>query len=73
MRRLLAGGVPGPGVAVEGVKEVKYDFKATRNIQKRRKNGRFPALIDLKNAKNAVFYFKVLNPNQNGQGQKCPC
>jgi hypothetical protein len=52
--------VPGPELVVEGVKEVKYDFKAARTIQ-RLKNGQFPALSDLKNAKNAFFYLKVLN------------
>ncbi len=54
--------VPDPGV-VEAVKEVKEAFQAPRNVRKRRKYGRFPELIDLKNTKNAVFYLKVLNKN----------
>jgi hypothetical protein len=56
--------VPGPGVVgegVKGVKEVKEAFQAALNVRKRRKNSRFPALFDLKNSKNAVFYLKVLN------------
>jgi hypothetical protein len=53
--------VPGLGVVVEGVLKVKQAFQAARNVQKRRKNGYFPALLDLKNAKNAVFYLKLLN------------
>jgi hypothetical protein len=59
----MAGGVPGPGVVVEGVKKAKKDFKAARNIQNSAKMAGFwfPALIDLKNAKNAVFYLTVLN------------
>jgi hypothetical protein len=52
----LAGGVPGLGMVMEGVKEVKKDLKAAQNIRKRLKNGRFPALIDLKNAESAVFF-----------------
>jgi hypothetical protein len=55
VRRLLAVGVPGPGVVVERVKEVKEAFQAAWNVLKQRKNGRFPALIDLKNSENAVF------------------
>jgi hypothetical protein len=55
----LAGEVPGPGVVVEGIIEVILAFQAPQNIQKRRKNGWFPSLIDLKNARNAVFYLKV--------------
>jgi hypothetical protein len=61
VRQLLVGRVPALGVVVEGVKEVKEAFQAARNVQKRRKNGRFPALVKLKIAKNAVFYFKVLS------------
>jgi hypothetical protein len=53
--QLLAGGLPGPGVVMEGVKEVKYDFYAAQNIQKRHKNGQFPALIDFKNGKTQCF------------------
>jgi hypothetical protein len=56
----LAGGAPGPGVMVEGVKEVKEDFYVARNIRKRRKNGWFLALLDFKNAENVVFYLKYL-------------
>jgi hypothetical protein len=58
---LLAGGVPGPGVVVEGVIEVKQDIKAARNIWNMRKNSRFPALIDFLKCQNTVFYLKVLN------------
>ncbi len=61
MRQLLAGGVPGPGVVVEGITEAKYAFKAARNRQKRQKNRRFRARFGLKIAKNAVFRSKVLN------------
>jgi hypothetical protein len=50
----LAAGVPGPGVVVEEVKEVKEDFKAAWNIRKQHKNVWFPALIDLKNAENTL-------------------
>jgi hypothetical protein len=57
----IGRGVPGLGVVVEGVTEVKQDFQATWNIRKRHKKGRFPALINIKNAENAVFYVKVLN------------
>jgi hypothetical protein len=57
----IGRGVPGQGVVVEGVKEVKQAFPATRNVQKWCQNSRFPTLIDLKIAKNAVFYLKVLN------------
>jgi hypothetical protein len=48
-----------PGVVVEGFKEVKLDFKAAaaRNIQKRRKNSRFPALIDFMHK--TRFYLKA--------------
>jgi hypothetical protein len=35
--------------------------ECTKTAQKRRKNGRFPSLINLKIAKNAVFYLKVLS------------
>jgi hypothetical protein len=58
----LAGEVPGGGVGVEGVIEVIEVFQAGRRcIPKWRKNGRFPSLIDFKNAENAIFYLKVLN------------
>jgi hypothetical protein len=56
VRRILAVGVPGPRVVVEGVKEVKEAFKAAGNVQKQRKNGRFSALIDLKNRENIFFF-----------------
>ncbi len=35
--------------------------KDAQNVQKGQKNWRFPALIDLKIAKNTFFYFKVLS------------
>jgi hypothetical protein len=43
--------VPGKGVVVEGVKEVKLAFQAAWNVRKRHKNSRFPALIDLETPK----------------------
>jgi hypothetical protein len=55
---LLAGGSALPGVVVEGVKEGKKAFQAVRNVQRWHQNGRFPALIDLKIAENAVFLLK---------------
>jgi hypothetical protein len=48
-------------VVVEGVKEVKKAFQVAHNVQKWRQNSQFPALIDLKIAKSAVVYLKVLN------------
>ncbi len=57
----IGGGVPGPGVVVGVVKEVKKAFHVFREVRKQRQNRRFPALIALKIAKNAVFYLKVLN------------
>ncbi len=54
MRRLLAWGVPGSRVVVGGVKEVKKAFQATRNVQKRHQNSRYPILF----AKNAFFALK---------------
>jgi hypothetical protein len=57
----IKGGVPGHGVVVEGVKEVKQAFQAARNVRKRCQNGWFPTIIGLRIAKNAVFYLKVLN------------
>jgi hypothetical protein len=45
-------------MVVEAVKKVKEAYNAARNRQKRLKNGRFPALIDLKNAQNAGFLLK---------------
>jgi hypothetical protein len=42
-------------VVVEGVKEAKEAFQAARNVQKKCQNDQFPALIELKIAKNAVF------------------
>jgi hypothetical protein len=54
----LAGGVPGQGVVVEGV---KYVPKPPEMYENGDKTCGFPALIDLKIAKNAVFYLKVLN------------
>jgi hypothetical protein len=42
-------------VVVEGVKEVKYAFQTGWNVQKWCQNGQFPAPIDLKITKNAVF------------------
>jgi hypothetical protein len=59
----LAGGVPGQGVLVEGVKEANKS-PAGRNTQNGTKNGRFPAFFGLKYrkiAKNAIFLSKVLN------------
>ncbi len=54
----IGGGVPGQGV-VEEVKGVNY---ASQNVQKWCQNDPFPALIDLKDAKNTNFFsFKVLN------------
>jgi hypothetical protein len=53
--------VPGQGVVLEGVKEVKLAYQDTWNVQKCCQNSRFPALIDLKIAENVVFYLKVLN------------
>ncbi len=55
------GGVPGHEAVVEGVKEVKQASQVAQNVQKRRQDGRFAALVDLKIAENAVFYLKVLN------------
>jgi hypothetical protein len=52
------GGVPGQRVVVEGVKEFKKALQAARNVQKLRKNGRFNALIDLKNRRKRHFLFK---------------
>jgi hypothetical protein len=46
--------VPGQGVVVEGVKEVKYSNKPSKPPGMY-KNGWLTALNDLKNAKNAVF------------------
>jgi hypothetical protein len=62
VRLILAGegGVPGQGVVMEGVKGVKYSPKPPRMCNNGEKR-RFPALIDLKIAKNTVFYLKVLN------------
>jgi hypothetical protein len=48
------GGVPSLGV--EGVSKVKKAFQAALNVQKQRRNGQFPALIDLKNAKKRCFF-----------------
>jgi hypothetical protein len=61
VRQLLAGGVPGPGVVVEGITEAFKAFKAAHNRQKRRKTGRFYACFGLKIAENAIFPSKVLN------------
>jgi hypothetical protein len=47
--------VPGQGVVVEGVKGVKSSHKLSGMYE----NGQFPTLIDLKIAKNAIFYLKV--------------
>jgi hypothetical protein len=47
-------------VVVEGVKEVKYAFQAAQNVRKRSQNGWFNVIIDLKIAKNAALYLKVL-------------
>jgi hypothetical protein len=52
----LAGGVPVQVVMVEGVTGVKYAPKPPGMY----KNGKKRA-VSLKIAKNAVFYFKVLN------------
>jgi hypothetical protein len=49
------GGVPSLGVVVEEVKKVKKAFQAALNVQKRRRNGQFPALIDLKMPKTLFF------------------
>jgi hypothetical protein len=57
----IGAGSVGPGVVVEGVKEVEYDFYAAWKMRKQRISGRFPALIDLKNAQKRQFcYLKVL-------------
>jgi hypothetical protein len=55
-RRQLVGGVPGPGVVLEGVKEVKLAFKAARNIQKWHKTGIFPHLLIKKTPQRCFFY-----------------
>jgi hypothetical protein len=56
----LAGGVPGQGVVLGGVKGVKYSPKPPRTCKNGEKR-RFPALIDLNIAKNTVILLKVLN------------
>jgi hypothetical protein len=55
--------LPSHGVVVEGVKEVKKAFQATRNVQNGAKNGAKNGLhlITLKMQKMLFFYFKVLN------------
>jgi hypothetical protein len=54
----LAGGVPGQGVVVEGV---KYVPKPPEMCENGDKTSGFPAIIYLKITKNGVFYLKVLN------------
>jgi hypothetical protein len=56
----LAGGIPSQGVVVEGNKGVKYIPKRP-GIYENGKKGQSPPLIDLKIAKNTIFYLKVLN------------
>ncbi len=59
-RRLLAGGVPGPGVVVESFIEVIYTFTAVRNSQKRRKTGGFAHVLAYKSQKTLFFALKYL-------------
>jgi hypothetical protein len=53
--------MPGQGVVVEGVKEDKYVRKPPEMYQNSEKTEWFQALIDLKIAKKAIFYLKILN------------
>jgi hypothetical protein len=53
--------VPGQGMVVEGVKEVKKAIQAAWNVLKQCQNSQFTTLNDLKNTENVVFYLKVLN------------
>ncbi len=60
VRRLLAGGVPGPGVVVEGVIEVKLTFKATRNRRNQQKTCGFAHVLANKSLKTPFFAQKYL-------------
>ncbi len=42
----MVGRVPAPGVVVEGVKEVKEAFQATRNVKNGEKTAGFPHLLN---------------------------
>jgi hypothetical protein len=57
----LGGASARPGGGGGGSQRSQINLQSRPEYRKRHKNGRFPALIDLKNAKNAVFYFKILN------------
>ncbi len=59
-RRLLAGGVPGPGVVVEIFIEVIYTFTPVRNSRKRRKTGGFTHVLAYKSPKTPFFAPKYL-------------
>ncbi len=55
----MAGGVPGQGMVVEGVKGVKYAPKPPGMYENSEKLGGLAALIDLKIAEKTVFNLKV--------------
>ncbi len=59
-RRLLAGGVPGPGVVVESFLEVIYTCTAVRNSQKRQKMSGFAHVLAYKSPKTPFFALKYL-------------
>jgi hypothetical protein len=55
------GGVPGQGVVVRESKDLNTSPSRPDCTKTVKKLKRFPTLIDLKIAKNAVLYLKVLN------------
>jgi hypothetical protein len=57
-RRLLAGGVPGPGVVVGIFIEVIYTFTALRNSRKWRKTDGFAHVLAYKSPKTPFFALK---------------
>ncbi len=59
-RRILAGGVPGPGVVVEIFIEVIYTFTVVRNSRKRLKTGGFAHVLAYKSPKTPFFAPKYL-------------
>jgi hypothetical protein len=54
-------GVPGQGAVVEGVKGVKQVSMPPGIYKNSTKNGRFPALVDIKVTEKAVFNSKFIN------------
>jgi hypothetical protein len=61
VRRLLAGGVPCPGVRVEGITEAKKPSKTPEIDESGEKTDGFSHILAYKSPKNAVFHSKVLN------------